>query len=197
MLTHKPIKRVLIMILMMGLYPLIGWAAPMDMTDDELDAIYAQGIFVDINVSVNLPGGGMLNMPSFNIPFPDIPGVTGSLNNGNGSISVSPTNNGSTSVGGSTGTTTPTPPVTTVSTPTNSSPTPSSTPNVIPIAAGVSITEGAMQGNSGLIINAPAAAVSLVVNVAVFNNSVLNGNLSQNVNSLPTTLIMSFATSFR
>lgn len=223
MLTYKPIKikRVLIMVLMMGLYPLIGWAAPMEMTDTELDAIYAQGIFVDINVSVNLPGGGLFNMPSFNIPFPDMAGVKGSLNGGGaGSISVSPTTGGSTSTTGSTGNATPTvtastptssggssttptpttstPPNTTISTPTNAPSTPvNSTPNIIPVAAGVSISKGSLQGNSGLIINAPAAAVSLVINVAVFNNSILKGNLSQNATSIPATMIMSFATSFR
>jgi hypothetical protein len=57
---------------------------------------------------------------------------------------------------------------------------------------GVQISDNAMQGNSGMIINAPNSAISISVNVVVLNNSTVAGDILQSSNSYPTNAFFSF-----
>lgn len=63
---------------------------------------------------------------------------------------------------------------------------------VMPTTSAVSVGNSSMNDNSGLIITAPGAAVSFQINVAVFNNSILNGDFMQSARSDIRTFSFSF-----
>ena len=50
----------------------------------------------------------------------------------------------------------------------------------------------ALQGATGLTINAATAAISMTVNVVMANNSIIVGNIIQSSNSFPTNVLFSF-----
>ena len=240
MLTQKTAIVAIIMVAFLGVSPVTGWAEPVPLTDLEMDAIYAQGIFVDLNINIAMPNGSTLSMPGVNVPLPDMPGMPGSSSGGtSGTMSVTPVSSTATPSNTSTGSTpvvavAPSNPTSNVSTNTNttnvsapsstgggtapaaSSPspvntgsasapaptvaaatpaasTPTSTTMIVPTTSAASIGNGAMTNNSGLIITAPGAAVSIVLNVAVFNNSVLNGDFMQSAHSNVRTFSFSFS----
>jgi hypothetical protein len=172
-----------------------GWAEPVLLTDVEMDAIYAQGIFVDLNIDIVMPNGTNLVMPGIEVPLPNMPGVTGNSAGGNtGTMSIAPVNHPTTasnspSPGGpsttSGGTTVAAAAPASGGSPTNTL--------IVPTASAVSIGDNSMTGNSGLIITAPGAAVSILLNIAVFNNSSLNGDFMQSASSKVNTFSFAFS----
>lgn len=208
MLAQKPIKFVFFMVLIVGFFPVIGWAGagPSLLADEDMDGIYAKGIWVNFEINIALPGGGTLSVPSINLPEITMPNNTGGYPGGIESVTVTPTNSS-----GSTSSSTPVtpPPVASVA-PTSSSTsvTPPPVASVVPASSsvqeasadyqysspgsGVFVADSAMQGNSGLIINAPNSAVSMTISVVVLNNSYVVGDILQSTKSYPTNLFLSF-----
>lgn len=166
MLAQRPAKLFLIMVLIVGLYPLVGWAkGPVLLTDEDMDGIYARGIWVNFDINITLPGGNTLSVPSINIPDISKPGNVGAVPGGIRSVtatkqSADPGNSGSSVYHNTPG-------------------------------SGILVTDNAMQGNSGLIINAPNSAVSMSISVVVLNNSTVTGDILQSSNSYPTNLFLS------
>jgi hypothetical protein len=170
--TQKTVAVAIIMVAFLGVCSVGAWAEPVPLTDAEMDAIFAQGIFVDLSINIAMPNGSNLVMPGFEVPFPQMPGLSGNSSHGaSGAISVAPVSN------------------------TATAPSNTGTPNtvIMPTAAAVSVGNNSMNDNSGLVINAPQAAVSILLNVAVFNNSTLNGDFMQSATSEVRTFSFSFS----
>jgi hypothetical protein len=149
MLAQQPVKLFLLIVLIVGFFPVIGWAGgPNLLTDEDMDGIYAQGfsahLYFDINIV--LPGGNTLSLPPLAV---------------SGANTSSPDN---------------------ATSPVYQSGYP---------GAGIQISDSAMQGNSGMIINAPNSAVSMSISVVVLNNSTVAGNILQSSQSYPTNLFVS------
>jgi hypothetical protein len=165
-----------------------------------MDEIFAQGIFVDLSINIAMPNGSNLAMPGFEVPFPQMPGLSGNSSNGaSGAISVAPVtpaSNTATAPGNATSTNTNPGNSSQAAIPTVSAPASNTgTPNtvIMPTAAAVSVGNNSLNDNSGLVINAPQAAVSILLNIAVFNNSTLNGDFMQSATSDVRTLSFSFS----
>jgi len=207
MLAQRPVKLFLLIVLIVGFYPVIGWAGgPKLLTDEDMDGIYAKGIWVNFEINIALPGGNSLSVPAITIPDISMPGKVGGTSGGIASVNVpKPQVNTATANTGqtTTGQTSPS-----VNTPTagtgQSSPavvsganTSSPVSAVTPVyqssypGAGIQISDSAMQGNSGMIINAPNSAVSMSISVVVLNNSTVTGDILQSTNSYPTNLFLS------
>jgi hypothetical protein len=206
MLAQRPLKLLLIMVLIGGGIPVIGWAGgPTVLADEDLDDIYAQGIWVNFEINIALPGGHTLSVPSITLPditMPNnvavVPANGGSVDeaiptSGTAAIPVtgqtSPSgvsDDGNSSVAGIGATGTSAAGTSAVTTETVSSAYQLSYPG-----AGIFVTDNAMQGNSGFIINAPNSAISMSISVVVLNNSTVNGNILQSTNSYPTNLFLS------
>lgn len=205
---QKPVAVAIIMVAFLGVCSVGAWAEPVPLTDAEMDEIFAQGIFVDLSINIAMPNGSNLVMPGFEVPFPDMPRLSGNSSDGvSGAISVAPvtpvsntatapgntattpsnTNAANSSSANSSQATTPT-----VSAPASNT---TGTPNtvIMPTAAAVSVGNNSMNDNSGLFINAPKAAISILLNVAVFNNSTLNGDFMQSARSDVRTFSFSFS----
>jgi hypothetical protein len=198
MLAQRPVKLFLLIVLIVGFFPVIGWAGgPNLLTDEDMDGIYAQGFSAQLNFDINivLPGGNTLSVPPFTIPDFSMPGNLGGTS-GNITSVASPSNNSTVpdSVPNNTsqtGTNQTTP--ATVSGANTSSPVNATSPvyqSGYP-GAGIQISDSAMQGNSGMIINAPNSAVSMSISVVVLNNSTVAGNIIQSSQSYPTNLFVS------
>ncbi len=212
MLAQKPIKVLLIMVLIVGLFPVIGWAGPSLLTDDDMDGIYAKGIWVNFEINIALPGGNTLSVPFSNMSNMASLGNIGGTGGGVENVSVStPSSTSNPATGQSTpsvvsapatGQSTPSvlsAPATSQSTPSATSGNTTSSPanTASPVyeysspGSGFIVTGNAMQGNSGLMINAPNSAVSMTISVVVLNNSTVGGNIIQSSNSYPTNLFLS------
>jgi hypothetical protein len=199
-------KRAIIAIVMVAFLcvcPAGAWAELEPLTDAEMDEIYAQGIFVDFNINIIMPRGPDMAWSRSKTPIPNMPSMRGNSSDGiSGSISVVPAgetathsinpkpaesngSNQSVPVNQSM------PVATAAAAPENGNSTANNT--ILPSTPAVSIAENSMGNNSGLIITAPGAAVSLQINVAVFNNSVLNGDFMQSAQSSMKTFAFSFS----
>lgn len=196
MLAQRPVKLFLLIVLIVGLFPVMGWAGgPNLLTDEDMDGIYAQGIWVNFEINIALPGGNTLSVPSITIPDISMPGNLGSTSGNIGSV-TSPSANATApdpvqNNTSQTGTNQTSPSV--VSGANTSSPVNAVSPvyqSSYP-GAGIQISDSAMQGNSGMIINAPNSAVSMSISVVVLNNSTVTGNILQSSQSYPTNLFVS------
>lgn len=201
MLAQRPVKLFLLIVLIVGFFPVIGWAGgPNLLTDEDMDGIYAKGIWVNFEINIALPGGNTLSVPSITIPDISMPGnLGGTLGTGTsgtiGKVTSSPVNS-----------TVPEP----VQNNTNQTGTNQTSPAAVAGAntsspvnavspvykssypgAGIQISDSAMQGNSGMIINAPNSAVSMSISVVVLNNSTVSGDILQSSQSYPTNLFVS------
>ena len=194
MLAQRPVKLFLLIVLIVGFFPVIGWAGgPNLLTDEDMDGIYAQGFSAHLNFDINivLPGGNTLSLPPFTIPEFSMPGNLGGIS-GNITSVASPSNNSTVPDSVSQTGTNQTNPAA-VSGANTSSPDNATSPvyqSGYP-GAGIQISDSAMQGNSGMIINAPNSAVSMSISVVVLNNSTVTGNILQSSQSYPTNLFVS------
>jgi hypothetical protein len=184
MLAQRPVKLLLLFVLIVGFFPVIGWAGgPKLLTDEDMDGIYAKGIWLNFDIDIALPGGNSFSVPSFTMPG-NVGGISGGNISGN---ATNPSVNTSTANAGQTSTS--------QTTPSTTSETNTSSPGNYAFnypGAGIQISDSAMQGNSGMIINAPNSAVSMSISVVVLNNSTVAGDILQSSNSYPTNLFMSF-----
>ena len=164
----------LIALCMIGCVPLSAWAGPRLLSDDELDVIYAQGIFVNLDVHIAFPGVSNFSLPSTGLSLPDKIGAN------LGGIGVLDT--AGSSAGGSS------PGVTGGSNSAINAPAAngSGANNLLP--AGLNFVG---PGPNGLTISASHAAISMSINVLVANNSTIGGNVVQNSTSFPTNLLFS------
>jgi hypothetical protein len=217
MLAQRPVKLFLLIVLIVGFYPVIGWAGgPKLLTDVDMDGIYAKGIWVNFEINIALPGGNSLSVPSITIPDISMPGKVGGASGGIASVNV-PKQSVNTATANtaqaSSGQPTTGQPTTGQNSPSVNTPTAGtgqSSPAVVsgantssPVSAvtpvyqssypgaGIQISDSAMQGNSGMIINAPNSAVSMSISVVVLNNSTVTGDILQSTNSYPTNLFLS------
>jgi hypothetical protein len=66
----------LALLFVIGLVPLCAWAGPRLLSDNELDAVYAQGIFVNIDLHIAFPGGASFSGPGNQLALPDKVGAS-------------------------------------------------------------------------------------------------------------------------
>jgi hypothetical protein len=67
---------VLALLFIIGLVPPCAWAGPRLLSDNELDAVYAQGIFVNIDLHIAFPGVAGFSVPGNHLSLPDKVGAS-------------------------------------------------------------------------------------------------------------------------
>jgi hypothetical protein len=164
----------LIALFMIGSVPLSAWAGPRPLSDDELDVIYAQGIFVNLDVHIAFPGVSNFSLPSIGLSLPD---KMGANLGGIGVLDTSGPSAGGSSPGATGGSNS------AINSPAANG---SGASNLLP--AGLNFIG---PGPNGLTISASHAAISMSINVLVANNSTIGGNVVQNSTSFPTNLLFS------
>jgi len=183
------------LVILISIYPVAAWAGPALMDDEEMENVYAKGIFVDFDINIALPGGSSFSMPNVPVSIPS-PGVISSGNGSTANLSASTPSSpvGSVSVPASGGI--PVASSGSMGSPSINVATPGTKnfqPNFLG-TPGIILSDNAMSGNSGMIINAPSAAISLILNVVVLNNSTIGGNVFQTSTSNPVSLMLNVTT---
>jgi hypothetical protein len=66
----------LVLLFIIGFVPPCAWAGPRLLSDNELDAVYAQGIFVNIDLHIAFPGSASFSLPGNQLSLPDKVGAS-------------------------------------------------------------------------------------------------------------------------
>jgi hypothetical protein len=170
----RKIVPALIALCMIGCVPLSAWAGPRPLSDDELDVIYAQGIFVNLDVHIAFPGVSNFSLPSTGLSLPD---KIGANLGGIGVLDTAGPSAGGSGAGATGGSNS------AINSPAANG---RGAGNLLP--AGLNFVG---PGPNGLTISASHAAISMSINVLVANNSTIGGNVVQNSTSFPTNLLFS------
>jgi hypothetical protein len=66
----------LALLFIIGFVPPCAWAGPRLLSDNELDAVWAQGIFVNIDLHIAFPGTASFSLPGSQLSLPDKVGAS-------------------------------------------------------------------------------------------------------------------------